>query len=270
MKTLYLKLLTMFLTVAVIFGLTAGNANAAEPDWSNNVIEVTGTGAYPARAVNQVQARAMAKRAAIADAYRQLAEAINGVNVDSETTVENMITTSDIIKTKVSACIRGAQIVSEREILGGGYEVTMRVALFGSSNSIAEAVMPRPQIREDFPRPSVQVPNTRGGYTGLIVDCRGLGLKPIMSPVIMNDYGQKIYGHKNLDPDKVIAQGMANYTYSLSSGIDRAGNNPLIIKAVALRKHNSYPVISSADADKVLAENEISHFLDATNVVFVR
>ena len=269
MKELYSKLLTMFMTVALIFGVTAGNANAAEPNWSNNTIEATGMGAYPARAVNQVQAKAMARRAAIADAYRQLAEIINGVNVDAETTVENMITTSDIVKTKVAATIRGARIISEKEI-SGGYEVTMQVPLFGVSNSLADAVMPRAQTKETFPQPSVRVTSTRGSYTGLIVDCRGLGLKPVMSPVILNNAGQKIYGYKNLDPDYIIANGMANYTYSLNSGVERAGNNPLTVKAISLESHNSYPVISSSDANMVLAENEISHFLDATNVVFVR
>ena len=269
MKLLYTKLLTMIMAIAVIFGVTS-SANAAEPDWSNNVIEATGTGAYPARAVNQAQARAMAKRAAIVDAYRQLAEMINGVNVDAETTVENMIATSDIVKTKVTACIRGARIISEKELAGGGYEVTMQVSMFGSSNSLAQAVLPPTQTKEIFPAPTVKVPSTSGGYTGLIVDCRGLGLKPVMSPVIKNNAGQPIYGYKNLDPDKVIAQGMASYTYSPNSGVDRAGSNPLIVKAVSLESHNSYPIISVEDANRVLAENNVSHFLEATNVVFIR
>ena len=118
-----------------------------------NTIEAVGFGAYPPRAVNQVQAHLMARRAAIADAYRQLAEMINGVNVDAETTVEDMITASDIVKTKVIGTIKGAEVISEREILGGGYEVTVKVPLFGVNNSLASAVIPRHTERSAFPKP---------------------------------------------------------------------------------------------------------------------
>ena len=178
---------------------------------------------------------------------------------------------SDTIVTKVNAMIQGAVVVAEQEIPGGGYEVTMQVPIFGVQNSIAQAVLPDvPTVQESFPAPTITVPSS-GGYTGLIIDCRGLGLKPVMSPVIKNDSGQSIYGHKNLDPAKVIAQGMADYSYDPSNGAGRAGSNPLIIKAVSLEGvYRGNPVVSTADANKILAENNISHFLENTYVVFVR
>ena len=108
-----------------------------------------------------------------------------------------------------------------------------------------------------------------GGFTGLIVDCRGLGLKPVMSPVIKNANGQPIYGYKNLDYDKIIANGMAGYAQDIERA-GRAGKNPLVVRAIALDNHNSTPVLSTADANRVLIENGATHFLDATNVVFLR
>lgn len=108
-----------------------------------------------------------------------------------------------------------------------------------------------------------------GGFTGLIVDCRGLGLRPVMSPVIRNETGAPIYGYKNLDSKKVIHSGMAGYVYDMSAAT-RAGSNPLIVKAIALEGHNGNPVVSTADANRILIENGASHFLDNTNVVFVR
>ena len=271
MRMFYVKMLAMIFTIAAFIGVNSLNASAAvEPDWANKVIQVTGMGAQPARSANPAQARMMARRAAVADAYRMLAESVKGVNVDSETTVENMMVTSDIIKTKISAMIQGAVIVSEKEIPGGGYEVTMKVPIFGVQNSVAGAVMAPPPVKENFPTPTVTVPSS-GGYTGLIIDCRGLGLKPVMSPVIKNDSGVSIYGHKNLDYDKVVAQGMADYSYDVNSGVARAGSNPLIIKAISLEGTlRGNPVVSTADANKILAENNISHFLESTNVVFIR
>jgi len=102
------------------------------------------------------------------------------------------------------------------------------------------------------------------------VDCRGLGLKPVMSPVIKNADGESIYGHKNLNPDFVIANGMASYTTDINGGTSRAGNNPLVVKAVQLQSHSSYPVLSVADANRVLIENKATGFLERTSVVFIR
>lgn len=274
MKMFYVRMLAVVFTVAAFIGVNSLSAfAAAEPDWVNKVVQVTGMGAQPARAVNPAQARMMARRAAVADAYRQLAESIKGVNVDAETTVENMMVTNDTIRTKVSAMIQGAIVVAEKEI-PGGYEVTMQVPIFGVQNSIAQAILPETStttVPETFPAPTVTVPSS-GGYTGLIIDCRGLGLKPVMSPVIKNDAGVAIYGHKNLNPDKVIANGMADYAYDTSSNVARAGSNPLIIKAVSLDGGvlRGNPVVSTADANRILSENNVSHFLENTNVVFVR
>ena len=308
MATVVAMTAIMVLSMTTVFA-----ASNDHVDWDNSVIRATGGGVAPSRARTQSQARMMARRAAIVDAYRQLAEYVGGVNIDSETTVEMAEVTSDVIRTKVNATIRGARIVSESVTSDGGYEVTMEVPMFGVSSSLASAVMERPSAVETFPEPvpsvapsmpssvhidinvgtgtttpgtntgttgsaasskgssAASAPSGRaiGGYTGLIVDCRGLGLKPVMSPVIKNESGQPIYGYKNLDYDKVIANGMVGYTTDMNRAA-RAGSNPLVVKAVSLDNHNGNPVLSMADANRVLIENGATHFLDATNVVFLR
>lgn len=293
------------LLAVLIFSMTTVLAASSDDkvDWNSSVVRATGGGVAPANARTQSQARLMARRAAVVDAYRQLAEYVGGVNIDSETTVDMAAVTSDVIKSKVHATIRGAKIVSEGVTSDGGYEVTMEVPMFGVS-SLASAVMERPSAASPFPMPTDTVaasipspsaghagssgkttgsaasaagssaaaaPSGRaiGGFTGLIVDCRGLGLKPVMSPVIKNADGQPIYGYKNLDYDKVIANGMAGYAQDINSA-GRAGTNPLVVRAIALDGHNSTPVLSTADANRVLIENGAAHFLDATRVVFLR
>lgn len=309
MKNHISKLLTACLMTMMIMVLSAASVFAAGTgmDWSGeNKLTVQGMGVAPTYAVNSVQARMLARRAAVVDAYRQLAELVKGVNVDSETTVENMMVTSDVTKTKVTALIQGARIVSEQAVDGGGYTVTMEMSVFGASNSLATAVLPANTTPTSFPAPDASVPastpssvqvnvqvtpgtttqpiaNTHmgssaaaapagtaiGGYTGLIVDCRGLGLKPVMSPVIKNANGEPIYGYKNLDSATVIANGMASYTTDPAKAT-RAGSNPLVVKAVGLDNHNGNPILSVADANRVLIENGATGFLDRTNVVFVR
>jgi len=265
------------LLAAIILSITA-QADAA-PDWNANTIQVTGMGvANPQMVRSPAHASMMARRAAIADAYRQLAEVVQGVQVDAETTVEQMMLTSDIVKTKVSAVIKGAQIVSEGELSGGGYSVTMEIPLFGGQGGLAETVIERPPVVEPFPAPAPDYkppvvetkPTYGGGYTGLIVDCRGVNatINPVMSPVIKNANGQKIYGHMNLDYDRIIREGMATYAQDMNQA-GRAGANPLVVKAIRLDDLNANPVLSMEDSDRVLYENGVSHFLDNIAVVFL-
>ena len=107
-----------------------------------------------------------------------------------------------------------------------------------------------------------------GGYTGIIIDCSGLGLQPVMSPVIKNEEGETIYGDKNLDYDKIIELGMASYSDGVDN-LERAGKNPIVVKAVEVANFKSSPVLSVADSNRVLLENKSSGFLEKLNVVFV-
>lgn len=270
------------LAMTMLFS-TAFAAADGGVDWTENKVTAIGTGVAPSNALNAAQARMLARRAAIVDGYRNLAETVKGVNIDGETTIEMNMVTNDTVTSKVTAFIQGARIVSERATADGGYEVTLEVPMFGVSNSLAGAVMQKPAEKEAFPAvsslagslasdPTAYASATvqkEGNYTGLIVDCRGLGLQPVMSPVIKNASLQPIYGYKNLDYDVVVAKGMAGYATDMSKA-SRAGARPLVVKAVRLDGHNANPVLSNADADKVLVENAATHFLDQTNVVFLR
>ena len=278
--------------LAALLFCTGLRAEAAQlgADWNTNSITVTGMGVAPT-GMRGVQARMLARRAAVADAYRQLAETVKGVQVDSETSVEMYMVKSDIVRTKVSAMIQGAQVVAE-QAFDGGYEVTMVVPMFGVQGSVAAAVLTPPPVVEAFPEPAPEVipsmpadSNTTGssatvavvgngpsaaigGYTGLIIDCRGLGLQPVMSPVVKNDRGVKLYGHENLNYDLVIRDGMADYANN-ESMLARAGAKPLIVKAIRVEDHNANPVISAEDGNRVLIENGSSGFLNKTAVVFL-
>ena len=70
-------------------------------------VEAWGVGLPP---VNMPAERgaALALRAATVDAYRQLAEIIKGVQVDSETTMRDLSVESDVVTAKVEALVQGA------------------------------------------------------------------------------------------------------------------------------------------------------------------
>ena len=61
---------------------------------------------------------------------------------------------------------------------------------------------------------------------------------------------------------------------SYMEGVDediaaRAGKNPLVVRAVELKKFSSTPVLSDADANRVLIENKANAFLEKLSVVFI-
>ena len=282
--------------VAAVAIVTSTAFAAGTVDYSVGIITGYGAGIAPPTAISPAHAKLLAREAAIAMAQRDLAATINGVQVDAETTVENMMTTNATVRTRVTGLLRGARVVEERYENGACY-VTMEIPIFGPSNSLASTVIERPATVERFPEPiqtvepsipnvdvhvsisgnPIQPPTIQpkqpnaayGSFTGLIVDCRGLGLKSVMSPVIKNANGTPIYGYKNLDFDKVISEGMAQYAESFDEAT-RAGRNPIVVKAISLDNHNGNPVISVADANRILVENEVSGFLDNCNVVFIK
>lgn len=283
------KLFRCFAIIIAVMFLTTGVRVHAEVDWTkgSGVLTATGMGMARAGAVGP-QKKIWARTAAIADAQRRLAEAAVEVRVEGNTTVEMNMLASDTVRTSVAATLKGAQIVSEKWNDEGYYEVVMQVPIFGVGG-LAQAVIPPTNTQPiPFPAPEV-IPSqgaesqtsgsvsvtgisgsdlAKGGYTGLIIDCRGLGLNPVMSPVVKNSSGVKLYGHENLNYDLVIRDGMANYAHSQSEA-GRAGSNPLILKAERLDDHNANPVVSVNDGNRLLIENGASGFLNKTAVVFL-
>lgn len=261
--------------VLMITGMKTVVAAEGAVQWDQGVVQASGMGVSPATADSQAQASLMARRAAIVDAYRNLAEAIGSVRVKADTTVQNFAVTDDTVKTKISALIHGARIVSEQPLSDGSYKVVLEVNLFGS-DSVAQAIYAGRQDKpEPLPQPSTDYKPARlPAYTGVVVDARGLGLERVMSPRIYDDAGRIIYGDKYIDPDFVVSHGMVDYAAtpdmmrSLEAGTTRAGASPIVVKAIGLKHFNSDVIISREDADRILAANAGNNFLARTAVVF--
>lgn len=275
------KLFSVMLAMCVL--LLSGTAMAAT-DITGGVIRVEGVSGVG-------QSFALKRIAAKVDAQRLLAEQIHGVQIDSNTTVENAIVTSDVVKASVSGVVKGAREVSCTTDEYGYVHVVMELPLYGGANSLAAAVIPNvPQ--QGFLPPSDIIPvdtkpaapavttnpnqatvgnlyGATGQYTGLIVDCSGLGLQTAMAPALYTDGKKVVYGLENFSHEQVINRGYVGYSNSASSGVQRAGSNPMIVKAQSV-EHFFNPVISKEDAARILAENQMNGFLSTGNVVFVK
>ena len=124
----YVRLLTTAMVAAAMVVMSAASAFAmgngtGEIDYEKGVVRAVGMGVMPPQAVNLAQGKILARRAAIVDGWRQLAETVKGVQIDSDTTVEMNMTTSDVVKAHMSATIKGARVVSESFDKDGGADV---------------------------------------------------------------------------------------------------------------------------------------------------
>lgn len=79
--------------------------------------------------VQETQAKLLAKRAAQADALRNLAEQVKGLRITSSTYVKDFVAENDEIATSLKTCLRGAKVTDVRYMEDGSAEVTMELPI---------------------------------------------------------------------------------------------------------------------------------------------
>jgi hypothetical protein len=250
-----------------------GNKGAV--NWSDGYVEAVGIGAPPTQDMGKPQARPMALRAAQVDAYRNLLEVVNGVRVDSTTSVVNFVVESDAVNTQVQGIVKGSKVMRQEYMSDGTVEVTVRMPLTGN---FAAVIIPRALNRQKkappaMPSPALPAPSTGGYvYTGLVVDARGIQARAAMSPKILDESGQEVYGSLNVDREYAVQQGMSGYARDLTAAQSnpRVTNNPASLKGLrAEGPGRSDIVISNADADKIRSDAENLGFLKKCRVMIV-
>jgi len=260
-------------------------AGSGKINWTGGWIETTGLGAPPAK-TPAGQARAMAQRAAHVVALRNLLEIVKGVRVDSATLVENYMVTSDVIKTQVSGFVKGAQITKTDFQTDGGVEVTVRMPLWGTDSLITAFMNEKSVKPQDIPAG----PMSEEGFTGLVIDARGVGVKPAFFPVILDQTGMVLYGPDMVDRSIAEKEGLAGYQtlpknaelsavfgegarvirpVAVAAGV-REGRRPLKIKgADKAGTLNANIMISSEDAKKIKGDVQMRVALKRSKVVIV-
>ena len=239
-------------------------------DWTTGVITAVGIGAPPAQPANPAQARAMAERSAQVVAYRNLLEAVKGVRVDSTTTVENFIVTSDVINTQVNGIIQGATIMDKKYMSDGSVEVTVGMKLTGA---LADALLPKPPLPPPAGSTGTLAPGTPGQlYTGLIVDARGLGVRPAMAPKILDEDGKEVYGSAWINRDYAVREGMVGYMKdpAAAQANPRVTDKPLMVKALKVSGDARVDtVISNADATMLHNASQNLNMLEKCRVIIL-
>jgi hypothetical protein len=255
-------------------------------NWTKGILQATGIGASPEEYYGKPQARPMALRAARIDAIRNLLEVTQGVRIDSATVVKNFAVTDDVIMAKVSSMVKGAQIVKQEYLSDGTVEVTMQMSLHGGFAQLVlpqeikqvEPIKPVPPLSIEPSKPSPPMPSKTAEkpiseiYTGLVVNAMGLNARPAMSPKIIDENGQEVYGSAFVSREYAVQQGMSGYTKDMTAAQSnpRVTNNPLTVKGLKTEgPGNADIVISNADAYKLRSASEHLSFMKKCRVMIV-
>ena len=234
-------------------------------NYADRTITAIGIGFIPENAINAGQARRSALRISKQDALRNLIEIVNGVVVTSETTVSGAMF-DDEIKTKVKGVIRGAERVGDPKYLSDtSVEVTYQVKMSG----ISEVLIPPAIISAVLENTGTEkksvinktIDPSSGDITGIIIDAKGLKVRPALAPKVIDKDGGIVYGPGDYSREYAVTQGVVGYSKTIESAKkdSRVKGNPLVIKATGVSGQNSTDVIIGNDDIKRVGSANTSY-----------
>jgi len=108
--------------------------------------------------------------------------------------------------------------------------------------------------------------------TGLVIDGRGLGLKPALLPRIINEGGNEVYSSRQVSRQNAVEQGLVGYAKDVpvAQRNIRVTDKPLLVKGIkAAGKEKTDVVIPDPDAATVMAVVSTFNFLEKSRVIIV-
>jgi hypothetical protein len=165
--------------------------------------------------------------------------------------------------------VKRAQVVKKEYFSDGTIEVTMEMNLRGG---FAQLVLPGEIRPLESIRTMAPVTNSPSVFTGLVVDTRGLGTKPVMAPKILDENAREVYGSAFVSREYAVQQGMSGYSKDLAAAQSnqRVGDNPLTVKGLRTEGvEHSDVIISNVDARWLRSASENLSFMKKCRVIIV-
>jgi len=137
----------------------------------------------------------------------------------------------------------------------------------------AQPLRPAPAVPA---QPTVPAPATvdfKGGVaTGVVIDGRGLGLRPALLPKIIDQQGQEVYVGQVVTRTNAVEQGVAGYARDVRAAANnfRVTDNPAVIRGMsATGAAKTDIVIAQADAEALRKLSSTGDFLQYCRVIIV-
>ena len=238
-------------------------------NWSRGVILAKGIGVPPKVVSGKINARSEAQANAEMDAIHKIFEIAKEVRIDGVTVVGNSAHLDNAILLKIKNMAKNSKVVRKEYLTDGTVKIGMEMNLLGG---FAQLVLPK-EIKPLDSIAHVNMKNTsQESFTGLVVDARGLDIKPVMVPKIIDENDQEVYGSAFVSREYAVQQGMIGYGKNLEEIVHnrRVADHPLVVKGLkAVGPGHSEIVISNADAAKLRSSSESLGFLKKCRVMIV-
>lgn len=222
-----------------------------EINWTQQVIKAKGWGIIDTT-LPKPQARLMATRAAQVVAQRNLLEIIKGVRVVSETKVQDLMTRSDYVYTRIEGVVKGAQMIGEPIEKDGMIEVEMAIGIY-DSNGIAPPIQKGLGVElAKLASLTKQEKEEIKKVTGLVIDATGTNAKPAIFPRILDEDGNVLFDPAQYyDPNDPSLRKLIKIITTAEKEIKKTelGDNPYVIKAI--KAIHSDIVVSKEESKKV-------------------
>jgi hypothetical protein len=232
-------------------------------------------------ASNASQYIEQARHQATLNALRTLKE----VRLDACRNVAQLMAVDEQVSARVREMAGTARVLEIHPQPDGSVRVAVQMALLGGFAQLVlpgeiKQVEPITQVSPSSDRkplegqlpPLYATPGDVEGYSGLIVDARGIGAKPAMVPLLVDESGKEVYGSAFISREYAVQHGVCVYGRSLEDSVHhaRVAPKPLAIKGLrTVQERGCDIVISNADAAKLRDASANLGFLKQCRVIIV-
>ncbi|MCP4114504.1 MAG: hypothetical protein GY737_03725 [Desulfobacteraceae bacterium] len=239
-------------------------------NWSTGTIQATGK-ASPVEKGIDISPDAIPGKAK-QDARRNLIEILTRIAFEKES--EGAPPPGDTIMAGIEKLAMDAAISEQHFTSDRAMEVTLGTKMFGGFLQLVlpEEIGEIPPLRIIPPREEADKPSEGKQYTGLIIDARGLGIRPVIYPVIVSEQGDEVYSARFISREYAVQEGVCQYVCTPDHPLvtETAGPAPLVIKGLRKGgKTNRFIVISRSDAETIEKTAERHGFMKQCRVVIV-
>jgi hypothetical protein len=274
-KQLFFVPILVFLLTFSVFGYADNSKEVIELkkkgsiNWSRGVVQAKGIGIPPINMSKDPNARTMALTDAKLNAFRVILEIIKELRISGTTVVGDYATQDPAVMSKIENMVKNAKVVKKEYLTDGTVKIIMEVNLRGG---FAQLVLPKDIKPLDSITLVTMNKTSSPVFTGLVVDAKGLGIRPVMVPRILDENNQEVYGSAFVSREYAVQNGMSGYARNLKEILDnqRVSDHPLVVKGLKTFEPGcSEIVISNADASKLRSASESLYFMKKCRVIIV-
>lgn len=254
-------------------------------NWSKNILTAKGVCPTAADAALAPRRQGIASETAYRTATHNLLQTVKDLRMDANHLVADIIHGNAQFSDRLVQMVDTAQVVQEKQSPDGAWEITVQIPLLGG---FLQMMLPD-GIKQVEPIKAVNgsrtganlipqsplleaIPKDEGIYTGLVVDARGIGAKPAIVPVIVDESGKEVYGPAFISREYAVQFGVCQYMRADQAVATNPRVAPKALTAKGLRMlggRNCDIVISNSDAAKVRDASANLTFLKQCRVIII-